>query len=121
MWEIEPKILRQHGVEKVVNPNKYIEDRNAQMNAIDAAAKKSKEDAATQDRINGLIEDMSISANGRFQHGKTEEAKKDLRKLEAYLKKPNTPLANIETQIRNERERIYDAVEKGVAYSKEWE
>ena len=121
MWEVEPKILRQHLVERVKTDKEYENERTAQRDAVEAATKKSKEDAATMDRINGLIEGVSITAMGRVQYGKTDEAKSGLKKYRDQLVKAKTPLATVENKIRESVSKIYEAYENGQAYSKPWE
>ena len=121
VWEVEPKILRQHLVERIKTDKEYENERTQQRDAIDAAAAKSKEDAATLQRINGMIESVRITSMGRDKHAKTDEAKSGLRKWRDQLAKAKTPLATIESRIRAAINKIYDAYENGQSYSKPWE
>jgi hypothetical protein len=73
VWEVEPKILRQHLVERIKTDKEYENERTQQRDAIDAAVAKSKEDAATLQRINGMIESVRITSMGRDQYAKTDE------------------------------------------------
>ena len=120
VWDVEPKILRQHLVERIKTDKEYENERTEQRNAVEDAAVKSKEDAATLGRINSMIEGISITTMGRVQFGKTEEAKAGLKKYRDQLIKAKTPLAIVETRIRAAIEKIYDAAEKGQAYSTVW-
>jgi len=121
VWEVEPKILRQHLVERIKTDKEYENERTQQRDAIDAAVAKSKEDAATLQRINGMIESVRITSMGRDQYAKTDEAKSGLRKWRDQLAKAKAPLATIESRIRAAINKIYDAYENGQSYSKPWE
>jgi len=120
VWDVEPKILRQREVERIKTTREYEEERTQQRNTVEATAAKSKEDAATMDRINSMIEGINITSMGRVQYGKTDEVKSELRKYRDQLVKAKTPLATIETRIRVARDKAYDAAEKGQAYSTVW-
>jgi len=123
VWESgkEPKILRQHVVERVKTDQQYIEERNAQAQAVEAEAAKDKENAATLQRINSMIEGVCITRMGRIQYGANEEVKAGLKKYRDQQVKANVPLATIENKIRASISKIYDNVENGQAYSKPWE
>ena len=118
-WDEE--LLIEHLVERINTDTEYENERTQQRDAIDAAAAKSKEDAATLQRINGTIESVRITSMGRDKHAKTDEAKSGLRKWRDQLAKAKAPLATIEYRIRAAINKIYDAYENGQSYSKPWE
>jgi len=120
VWDVEPKILRQRDVERIKSTGEYEEDRTQQRNVVEAKATKSKEDAATMDRINRLIEGVSITHMGRVQFGKTDEVKTGLRQFRDQLVKAKALLPTVENRVRASMDKVYDAVEKGQAYSTVW-
>jgi hypothetical protein len=120
-WDVKPAVLRQREVERIKTTKEYENERTQQRDAVEAAAAKSKEDAATLQRINGMIEAVRITSMGRDQHAKTDEAKAGLRKWRDQLAKAKTPLATIESRIRAAINKIYEAYENGQSYSKSWE
>ena len=71
-------------------------------------------------RINRLIEGVSITHMGRVQFGKTDEVKTGLRQFRDQLVKAKALLPTVENRVRASMDKVYDAVEKGQAYSTVW-
>ena len=115
-WDVKPAVLKPR-VKVVDNPLKREEERRQRQKEMDAAAAQSKDDVAALNSINGMIEGVCITTNGRVQYGKTDEVKVALRTYRDKQVKAGVPLRTLEKKVRNVIEKVYEAVEKGQAYS----